>query len=200
MLTQNRENAPTMTFQSPPQSGRKTVPRTLKILYFLAVFTVCALLLRTFVIDSFVVSGDSMAPTIVEGDIVFVNKLRALFGAPARGDIVVGHFRTDNIRVIKRVVGLPREWVVLEANQAYVREGREGESKVVRELYPEQLKEHLGTSTDYSYRLDPYEYFLLGDNALFSSDSREFGPVDIYAIQGKVFMRINLKALSLQFL
>jgi signal peptidase I len=197
---QNRKYRIIMTFQTPAESKRKAVPRTLKVLYFLAVFTVCALLLRTFVIDSFVVSGDSMAPTIIEGDIVFINKLSTLVGLPARGDIVVGNFRTDDIRVIKRVVGMPREWVVLESNQAYVREGREGEPVVVRELYPEQLKEYLGTSTDYSYRLDPYEYFLLGDNALFSSDSREFGPVDTYAIQGKVFMRVNLKEFKLEIL
>ncbi len=181
-------------------SERRGIPLTLKILYFLAVFALCALLLRTFVIDSFVVSGDSMAPAIVPGDIVFINKLGTLFGPPLRGDIVVGNFRTDNIRVIKRVAGLPREWVVLEGNQAYVQEGREGEAHMVREIYPEQLVEHLGTSTDYSYRLDPYEYFLLGDNTLFSSDSREFGPVDAYAIQGKVFMRINLKNFYLEFL
>lgn len=174
------------------QAPRKT-PWTLKALYFFVVLGVSAVFLRTFVIDSFIVSGDSMAPTVVDGDYVFINKLAYLMSSPGRDDVVVGNFRDDGVRVIKRVVGLPREWIIFEGNTASVRRVGSEESLAVRTLYPEALVEHLGTSTDYAYRLDPYEYFLLGDNTLFSSDSREFGPVDYYAIHGKVFLNVSFK-------
>lgn len=182
-----------ITFPVKAEQARRKMPWTLKLLYFLVVFGILTVLLRTFVLDSFIVSGDSMAPTIVEGDYVFINKLAYHFSPPERNDIVVGNFREDRIRVIKRIVGLPKEWIALEGNEASVRSERDGESVAVRTLYPAELIEHLGTSTDYSYRLDPYEYFLLGDNTLFSSDSREFGPIDYYAMHGKVFLNIRLK-------
>jgi signal peptidase I len=61
----------------------------------------------------------SMKPTILEGDVVFVNRLAydlkvpfttwhlAKWGDPARGDIVVCFAPDDGVRLVKRVVGLP---------------------------------------------------------------------------------------------
>jgi len=67
----------------------------------------------------------SMKPTILEGDVVFVNRLAydlkvpfttwhlAEWAQPARGDIVVCFAPDDGVRLVKRVVGLPGDVVEL---------------------------------------------------------------------------------------
>lgn len=73
---------------------------------------------------NYVPSG-SMKPTILEGDVVFINKLAydlrvpftfariAQWSAPARGDIVVCFAPDDGTRLVKRVVGAPGDLVEL---------------------------------------------------------------------------------------
>lgn len=76
--------------------------------YFLLFFLI-VLFMRIFVAEGFLVRGDSMYPTIVSGDYVFVNKLAYVFSEPQRGDIVVARARSGE-RLLKRVMGLPYEW------------------------------------------------------------------------------------------
>ena len=64
-----------------------------------------------------------MKPTIVEGDRIFVNKLAydlkvpyttwhiAEWGEPKRGDIVVFNSTSDDNRLVKRVVGIPGDYL-----------------------------------------------------------------------------------------
>lgn len=114
----------------------------------LAVALVLALVIRTFVVQTFYVPSGSMLPTLLVGDHVVVNKL--LYGvripgtdlrlpgirAPGRGDVVV--FRAarspDGSRVapadrrrdlpaedfIKRVVGLPGDLIEVRQGVVYV--------------------------------------------------------------------------------
>lgn len=164
-----------------------------KALYLITALLLTAVLIRIFLLDTFIVSGDSMAPTIVGGDYVFVNKIAYLFDSPQRNDIVVGNFRgMDGIKAIKRVVGLPREWVRIENGEISVAEDRESDSLFIRDLDSEEFSREEGGSEPYAYRLDPHEYFLVGDNGLSSVDSRELGPIDTYSIDGKVFMVFRL--------
>ena len=163
-------------------------------LYFLTALILTGAVLRIFVFDSFTVEGMSMAPTIQPGDYVFVNKL-AYVGdrTPQRDDVVVSEFRSvNNIKVMKRVVGLPREWVHHTGTHVLVSDTREGEKRGVIALKNPDTR---ATST-HSYRLDPFEYYLVGDNELLSVDSKELGPVDVYDVDGKVialFSRQNWK-------
>ncbi|MCF7761763.1 MAG: signal peptidase I, partial [Cephaloticoccus sp.] len=81
--------------------------------------------LRSAVIDWNWVPTGSMKPTIVEGDLVLVNKLAydlkvpftthhlASWADPARGDIVVCYSPADGKRLVKRVVGLPGDSIEL---------------------------------------------------------------------------------------
>lgn len=161
-----------------------------KVVYLLVVILLTALLVRIFLIDSFVVIGNSMAPTMINGDYVFVNKTAYWFSQPARGDVVVGNFRVmTEKKVIKRVIGLPGEWIFIENGTIYVSTERTGPRTEVGMLDKESFTDEISSS--YSYRLDPFEYFLLGDNGLNSVDSRELGPIDVYAIDGKVSLKFR---------
>ena len=74
----------------------------------------------------------SMKPTILEGDVVFVNRLAydlkvpfttwhlAEWGQPARGDIVVCFAPDDGIRLVKRVVGLPGDVLQLRNDCLFI--------------------------------------------------------------------------------
>src|SRR5262245_43692031 len=80
---------------------------------------------RTAVADWTTLPSGSMRPTILEGDVVWINRLAydlkvpltdvivATLGDPQRGDIVTFASPKDGTRLIKRVVGLPGDVVEL---------------------------------------------------------------------------------------
>jgi signal peptidase I len=76
--------------------------------YFFAIILsiVVALLLRRYVIAAYQISNDSMVPTLLNGDYIFVNKLSYVSKRPRRGDVVL---YIDQLPWIKRVAGLPGE-------------------------------------------------------------------------------------------
>ena len=85
--------------------------------------------LRSAVIDYNPVPSGSMNPTILEGDVVWVNKLAyglriplttvhvAQWADPQRGDIVVVLSPADGTRLVKRVVGIPGDTLSMRNNQ-----------------------------------------------------------------------------------
>ncbi len=93
-----------------------------------ALFFIIMAPLRSAVVDWNWVPTGSMKPTILEGDLVLVNKLSydlkvpfttrhlAQWGDPRRGDIVVFYSPKDGERLVKRVVGLPGDTISLENN------------------------------------------------------------------------------------
>ena len=84
--------------------------------------------LRSAVADWNWVPTGSMKPTILEGDLVFVNKLAydlkvpftlqrlGQWNEPARGEIVVFFSPHDGMRLVKRVVGVPGDTIELRNN------------------------------------------------------------------------------------
>jgi signal peptidase I len=84
---------------------------------------------------NFVPTG-SMKPTILEGDVLAVNKLAydlkvpfttlrlAQWSDPARGDVVICFSPEDGIRLVKRVVGIPGDTLELRNNVLFVNGAR----------------------------------------------------------------------------
>lgn len=161
---------------------------------------ILGILIHIFIIDSYVIRGGSMAPGLLGGDVVFVNKLSYNRSRPPeRGDIVVGHFRTLDARVIKRVVALPLEWITVTPTAVYVQDGREGIMVKIEDIPYMQLPGEAMNGATTTDHLDPYEYYVLGDNRAVSEDSRLFGPMDGYNIKGRIIARFRLASLSIHF-
>ncbi len=95
-----------------------------------AVLVVCTF--RSAVADWNDVPSQSMEPTILVGDRIFVNKLAydlkvpftsmrlANWSGPARGDIVVFFSPADGKRMVKRVVGIPGDEIAMRNNQLFI--------------------------------------------------------------------------------
>jgi len=162
-----------------------------KIKAVLLVAFVGALLIRVFVVEGFIVKGDSMSPTVLSGDYVFVNKLAYWHSGPSRGDVVVVIPRNETFKVIKRIIVLPGERFSIENGKVVIREDRLDEGKTLDEDYvPNDIESPVGIT---QARLDPEEYFALGDNVSVSLDSRVLGYMDRWDIKGRAFgvFRLN---------
>ena len=98
----------------------------------LLVFLLCFGLFRTAVADWNPIPSGSMRPTILEGDVVLVNRLAydlklpltdvslAHLGDPQRGDVVTFSSPRDGMRLIKRVVAVPGDTVELKGQVLFI--------------------------------------------------------------------------------
>jgi len=147
-----------------------------------------AAFIRYFLFTPIVVDGDSMMPTLEDGDRMIVNKIGYTIGNPDRFDIVVFH-APEGKDYIKRVIGLPGDHVEYIDDQLYIN------GEPIDEPYLDQYKVEIteGNLTgdfklqDINPSLDVIpegHVFVMGDNRRFSKDSRHIGVVDIDEIIG----------------
>lgn len=141
---------------------------------------VLAFAVRGFVVETFVVLGPSMEPTLHELERLFVNKILYRVQAPERGDIVVFAYPRDPSRdFIKRVIALPGETIEIRDGRVYI------DGQFVEETYIAYPDSH----GDYGAVTVPREHvFVMGDNRRNSEDSRYFGPVPFANLRGKAFL------------
>lgn len=171
-------------FTPRPKKGKAKSPfretvETIVISGILAAFII------TFVVQSFVVKGNSMEPTLHNGERLFINKFIYRFSQPQRGDIVV--FKpagAPHDRYIKRIIGLPGDTIMIKDKQVFVN----GLPINEKEYTAVPISEDFGT-----YQVPEGHYFVLGDNRnpRASSDSRYVNPVgyvDSKSIYGKAFV------------
>lgn len=157
-----------------------------------------AVIIRYVLFTPIVVDGDSMMPTLKDGDRMIVNKIGYKIGKPDRFDIVVFH-APEGKDYIKRVIALPGEHIEYKDDQLYIN------GEPIEEPYLDEYKSQLtdGQLTqDFSLQdIDPTlevipegYVFVMGDNRRYSKDSRHIGIVSEEEIIGStsvVFWPLN---------
>jgi len=142
--------------------------------------------IRYFLFQPFFVLGQSMEPSFENGDYLLVNEISYRFQDPQRGDVIVFKYPGNlSQRYIKRIIGLPGETVEIEDGKIII--SKNGTEQTLDES--SYLPSLLETSGDAQVVLGQNEYFVLGDNRPFSSDSRRWGILPRENIIGKVFLR-----------
>lgn len=124
------------------------------------------------------VEGTSMLPLLKNHERIVVNRIAYHVESIQRGDIIVFHYPPDPAQCfIKRVIGLPGDWVSIRDGQVYVNGKRLSE--------PYVLPAYLDDETYSPVHVAANHYYVLGDHRDFSNDSREWGTVARKYIYGK---------------
>lgn len=132
-------------------------------------------LIRSFVIEPFVVPTGSMEHTIEEHDQILAQKVTLELGMPARqGDIVVFHNpdkTTGHDLLVKRVIATAGQTVDLQDGKVVV------DGQVLDEGYTAGMSWPLSENITFPYTVPDDCVWMMGDNRENSADSRIFGPV-----------------------
>lgn len=134
------------------------------------IILILVIIIKSFVISTVCVNGNSMYPTLKNNDIMVLNKIKYKFSKVKRFDIVV--IKYDNHYIIKRVIALPGEKIEYKNNILYI------DGKKTRDKY------NTSTEEDFSITLNDDEYFVMGDNREDSLDSRIIGAINEKDILG----------------
>lgn len=140
-----------------------------------------------FLFRPFQVNGQSMYPNYENGEYILTNLISLRFKPVGRGDVVVFESPTNKEKdFIKRTIGVPGDEVMIKAGFVFVNGIKLDES----EYLTSDVKTYAGAfmKEGKSKIVPSNNYFVLGDNRSFSSDSREWGFVPFQKIIGKSFL------------
>lgn len=153
----------------------------------------------TFIQANFVatalVSGESMEPTLSDGDYLIVNK----YTEPERFDVLI-FIPPDkpDVQYVKRIIGVPGDTIEYIDNQLYVNDEHIDEPYVdyVSDFDESILIENYSLESLFNQSTVPEgHYFVVGDNRDNSRDSRSFGYITHESVIGIVGKKIRLPEL-----
>lgn len=159
---------------------------------------ILAMVIRAFVVQAFKIPTGSMRPTLLEGDIIMVNKF--LYGAkipftglrlpkirqPSRGDVIVFIYPENPKKdFVKRLAALPGEIVEIKNGTIYI-----NDQPLIEPLFSQRYYYNRGDFAKVGHKITvPKDsYFVLGDNSVSSQDSRYWGFVPAKNILGKAIL------------
>lgn len=177
-VTSEERNEP----PKPEQPGKSWVAELWDWVKTIVVAFVIMMLLNLFVFNLSMVKGQSMQPTLVERDRLFVNKIVYHLGTPSRSDVIVLRDPSEGVEkkdfLVKRIVGLPGDTIEVRDHHLYVNGEQQAETYTDIEVQDPDF----GPIT-----LAPDHFFVMGDNRHEgkSKDSRVFGSITSDEIVGK---------------
>lgn len=145
----------------------------------IAIATICTTFIILFLARSFVVDGSSMQPTLEDGQRLLVDEISYRLVQPKRGEIIVFN-QPGGRRLIKRIIGMPRDVVEVRGGKVYVNSTVLNEDFLSEPAYD-----------DYGPVFVPDgQYLVLGDNRNNSDDGRgSVGFLDRDLIIGRAVVR-----------
>ena len=182
----------------------------------IAIAVALFLVLRTFLVQTFVITSGSMEETLLVGDMLLVNRLAIGsnvpgtrvripgYSAPRRGDVLVfDPPHEPDLMLIKRLVGLPGDTLEMRDRALYVNGALMDEPYVVHSNVGDEVHPWMNWQRDYLLSgADPQtyaptrdnwgpivvpedRYFMLGDNREKSLDSRYWGFLEGWRLEGR---------------
>lgn len=176
----------------PPKSQTRNMVEWVAVI---AGAIIIAVVVRTFMLQTFWIPSPSMSPTLVENDRVLVNKLSYRFHDVNRGDVIVferppNEPPSEIKDLIKRVVALPGERVSIMDGEVSV-DGRKLDEPYVHGLQTVldscPITNVPGIDTAEGYKVPEDHLLVLGDNRVNSHDGRCFGAIDEDLVVGRAF-------------
>ncbi len=161
-------------FQNP------VVKKTLKIVFVVAVVASLLLNLFTFVMPVVKYYGNSMSPTLSDGQILIVSKVAKI----ETGDVIAFYY--NNKVIVRRVVATGNNQVSIDVFGAVSVNGEELDEPYVESKTLGQC------NLSFPYNVPTNSYFVLGDNRETAMDSRlsEIGVVTADRLIGKVIFSL----------
>ena len=148
--------------------------------YVLTIVAAVAVLIATLVLPVLQIEGTSMEPTLYNGDIVLLMKTTRF----DHGDLC--GFTWNNKLLIKRVIGLPGDWIEIDTDGTLYLNGEK-----LHEPYVQQPA--FGEcDLEFPFQVPQEQYFVIGDMRESSIDSRNtlIGCIPKDQIVGNVFFRV----------
>ena len=172
------------------QKLKKFVSRTWRqwrVTIFFIVFVVIPI--KSSLADWNWVPSGSMNPTILEGDLIFVNKVAydlrfpltmhrlARWSDPQRGDIVICFSPEDGVRLVKRAIGLPGDTIEMRNNVLFLN-GQRLDYETIDSEYMEDMSEKFKTRCVIATEnLDGYDHEVMSMPSVAAR--RNFGPLTV---------------------
>ena len=134
-----------------------------------------------FVMKAGEVNGDSMAPTLMDGQRFLINRIVYRVRDPRPGEIVALRLPGEQELCVKRIVAQPGDVLRIKAGGVQVN-GRQ----LAEPYLPPGVVTTGGRLGSQAYKMAPSAFFVLGDNRKQSVDSRYFGAVQRLWLVGRV--------------
>jgi signal peptidase I len=195
-----------------PQSALTAIRKNpvVDLILTVAMAVAIAYAVQLWFVKPYRVPSESMERTLHVGDRILAARFLYHFVNPSRGDVIVFHpngrgddvYQTDHAsseNYVKRLIGLPNEWVGSAGGKVYVCEKRApinhltptktpGCRFLVESYVTSPTGQCSSTTGDFGPRhLGPDQYLMLGDNRQFSEDSRCWGVIKRSQIIGRAF-------------
>lgn len=140
-----------------------------------------ALIIRTFIVELYVVDGPSMKPTLQDEERLVVNRFIYRVRDPIKGEVIIFRYPRDIKRdFVKRVIATAGDTIEIKAGHVYVNDQLQREDYILEKTRTEYPKVTIPEGT----------VFVMGDNRNNSEDSRfaDVGFVPLNLIKGKAMM------------
>ena len=147
------------------------------IIYLLTLMAV-AICIRTFIFEPVQCIGDSMYPTLMNGEGMFTEKLTYTVSAPQRDDIIICRYPYHTEKCVKRVIAVPGDRISISDGAIYLN-GEKLDESAYWSGYIEDSEMPEVTVPERSL-------FVVGDNRNHSGDSRHVGFIPYWQVKGKV--------------
>ncbi|MDD5770372.1 MAG: signal peptidase I [Candidatus Gracilibacteria bacterium] len=159
------------------------IPKTfrqelLDFLKDLIVIVGIVLIVRTFIILPFQISGQSMYDSYYDKEFIIVDRFSYNFlSEPKRGDVIVFDTHIPGKEYfIKRIVGLPGETLKIVSGKVYIKTVGSNDFIQLDEKYLSETNYNAtyvrGDASEFLYEVPSGSYFVMGDNRNASTDSR----------------------------